>query len=287
MRFSYLGLNEPINLINPSLFSFIRSFRHKEPMLPPLTPSGVYALNLEETARFAANNEMAVYTSATQLIKSSDIIFCFLPDKALKGLASDLRGHGIKGKIFCHFSPAFNADILDFGEDNTYASFFIPSFEKLTDGKLKPSDMFIEGYGDRYDEILYVCKILGIPFHEINKNDKLMYLTAISMLTDFKDFIEEASKKLLKISLYNNYDLYEEILVKYKSKNHILNHYDPTNADDVRTIEAQSDLLSSIGIDDVSALYASLILAKARGLDRQSIAGEHIKHIARQLINNL
>ena len=287
MRFSYLGLNEPINLINDFLFSFIRSFRRKQPMLPPLTPSGIYAQNVEEAARFAADNEMAVFTSADQFIKSSDIIFCFLPDKALKNLARDLRGHEIKGKIFCHFSPAFNAEVLDFGEENTYASFLMQCLEKLPDGKLKPTDIFVEGYGSRYDEIFYVCQILGIALHEISKNDKLMYMTAMSMLTDFKDYIEEASKKLLKISLYNNYELYENILEKYNSKDYILNNYDPLKTSDVRTVEAQSDMLSSIGLDDVSTLYASLLLAKARGLDAQTSASSHIKQIAQKLINNL
>ncbi len=286
MRFSYLGLNEPVNLINDSLFSFIRSFRHKEPMLPPLTPSGVYATNIEDAARFAANNEMAVFTSVNQFIKSTDVIFCFLPDKALKGLAADLKGHGIKGKIFCHFSPAYSSDVLDFGEENTYASFFIPTFEKLGDGKIKPSDIFVEGYGERYDEIFYVCQILGIKIHEISKNDKLMYLASASMLTDFKDYIEEVSKKLLKISLYNNYDLYEEILGKYKSHDYIINSYDAASASDVATIRAQCELIKSIGIDEVSNLYSSLVLSKSGNNDTANPSSNQIKDIALKLLNN-
>ncbi len=287
MRFSYLGLREPVNLINDALFSFIRSFRRKQPMLPPLTPSGVYAQNVEEAARFAANNEMAVFTSASQFLKSSDIIFCFLPDKALKNIAHDLRGHEIKGKIFCHFSPAFNAEVLDFGEENTYASFLIPCLEKLPDGKMKPTDIFVEGYGARYDEIFYVCQILGITLHEISKNDKLMFMTATSMLTDFKDYIEQAARKLLKISLYNNYELYKEISAKHNNKDYILNNYDPIKASDVRTLESQSDMLSSMGLDEVSTLYASLLLAKVRGLDAQTPASSRVEEIAQKLINNL
>jgi len=286
MRFSYLGLSEPVNLVNDALFSCIRSFRHKEPMLQPLNPSGVYTSDFNATAKFASQNEFATYTQVMPFIKNSDIIFCFLPDTALKGLANDLRGHGIKNKIFCHFSPAFNADVLDFGEENTYASFYIPTLKKLPNGSFQPSDVFIEGYGDRYDEIFYVCSILGIKLHEISKKDKLMYISAMTMLTDFQSYIENASKKLLKISLYNDYSLYEDILSKYKNDEYVINNYDPVVTSDIRTINAQKELFDSIGLDDVSTLYASLLLAKSRSMQNDINASEQIKAIALKLIND-
>ncbi len=286
MRFSYLGLSEPVNLINDALFSRIRSFRHKEPMLPPLNPSGVYASDFKEAAKFASKNEMATYTSVMPFIKSTDVIFCFLSDAAIRGLAADLRGHGIKGKIFCHFSPALNADVLDFGDENTYASFFIPTLKKTGNSNPEPSDIFIEGYGDRYDEIFYVCQILGIPLHEISKKDKLMYITAVSMLTDFSKYIENASEKLLKIALYDDYSLYEDIISKFGSSEYIINSYDPVASSDVRMVEAQREMFKAIGLDDVSTLYASLLLAKTKSVQDEINLSERIKDIALKIINN-
>lgn len=283
MKFSYLGMSEPMNVVHEALMRYIVSYRRSHSVVPPLIAGGIFSSKLEEAAVFAAANEMAVYTSAADIINKSHIIFCFLPEKALKGLASSLRGHGITGKIFCHFNPAFDAEVLDFGSDNTYVSFFIPVYQHANDGII-PHKLFVEGYGRRFDEITYIAQILDIPLTPITREDKTLLLIAANLLNDFPTYIEQIAQKLMRISFYNNPELADYIFEKYKSHDYTINSYDPTNTANIRFVENQSDILKSIGLNDVSTLFASYLLAKTTKYNPDNEAMSRIADIARKLM---
>ncbi len=277
MRFSYIGLKEPASEISPYLLSFIKSYRHKEPTMPPLEAGGVYCTDFQESALFACENDMAVYTSASDVIKSSDILFCFLSDKALRSLKNDLKGHGIQNKIFCHFSHTYDSDVLDFDDRNTYISLYVPMFERVDDNTRKPTHVFVEGYGPKYDDFLYMCQILSIPVYQITKEDKLILKTALNFISDFKKYIDDRAKKLLNIALYDKPEFVDDFLSKSRDEKFCVNAYDAIENSDIRYIETQNEMLNDIGIDDISTLFASLLLAKAKNKDDNSALSKKLK----------
>lgn len=286
MVFSYLGLSKPLTVVNEAIMSYIGAYYKKHGRISaPLTPGGVYGTDISAVANFAAANDMCAYITADEMIRKSDIIFCFLPDKAIRTLAQSLRGHGIRNKIFCHFTPAFDANILDFGTDNTYISFFIPVYQHMQTGKIKPKHIFAEGYGDRFDEVTYIAEMLDIPLTLISTEDKAIYLTAANFLNDFSTYIEQAAKKLMRISLYSRPELADTIFKQYKSQDHTLNSYDPIKGGNVRFLENQSDMLSALGLKDVSTLFGSLLLAESRMIDSDKPGYSRITDIAKRLIN--
>ncbi len=284
MKFSYFGMEAPMHEVNDALMAHIRACRREYPTMPPLTPDGVFAPDIQKAATFAVQNEMAVYTSALDMIKNADVIFCFLPEKALKGFATDMRSRGITGKIFCHFNPAFNSDVLRFDSHNTYVSFFIPLYQKLADGTLKAEHVFVEGFGPRYDEVHVVAGLLGFRLTVIDKDSKLIYLTAANFLNDFKKHIEDSAQKLMRVGLYNSPELADEIIQKYNQPGYTLSSYDAASASNLRFVQAQSDMFAAIGLDDVSSLFGALLHAKSKSMQKDSAAASRIAEASKRLI---
>lgn len=284
MKFSYLGMEEPMQEVSGALMAHIRECRREYPTMAPLTPDGVFSPDTQKAATFAVQNEMAVYTSALDMIKNADVIFCFLPERGLKSFAEDMRSRGITGKIFCHFCPAFNADVLMFDARNTYVSFFIPLYHKLGDGTLRAEHVFVEGFGPRYDEVDVVAKLLGISLTSIDKDSKLIYLSAANFLNDFKKHIDHCAQKLMRVGLYNTPALADEIFQKSNHPDYILSSYDAASSSNLKFVHAQSDMFSAIGLDDVSSLFGALLLAKIKSLPKDSPKASLIAEAARQLI---
>ena len=284
MKFSYLGMEEPMREVNASLMTHIRACRREYPTMPPLTPDGVFASDIQKAASFAVQNEMAVYTSALDMIKNADVIFCFLSESALRSFADDMSSRGITGKIFCHFCPAFNADVLRFDARNTYASFFIPLYQKLPDGTLKAEHVFVEGFGPRYDEVHFVARLLGITLTAIDKESKLIYLTAANFLNDFKKHIEDSAQKLMRVALYNDPALADEIFQKCNLPDYMLSSYDAIASANLRFVHSQSDMFAALGLNDVSSLFGALLLAKSKSVPKDFSKASHIAEAAHRLI---
>ena len=258
--------------------------QHICPTMPPLTPDGVFASDIQKAASFAVQNEMAVYTSALDMIKNADVIFCFLPENGLVSFADDMRSRGITGKIFCHFCPAFNADVLRFDARNTYVSFFIPLYQKLSGGTLKAEHVFVEGFGPRYDEVHVVARLLGITLTSIDKESKLIYLTAANFLNDFKNYIEDSAQKLMRVALYKDPALADEIFQKYSQSDYMLSSYDAASSANLKFVHSQSDMFAAIGLDDVSSLFGALLHAKSKSMPKDSTKASHIGEAAKRLI---
>ena len=284
MKFSYLGMEAPMQEVSGALMAHIRECRREYPIMAPLTPDGVFSPDTQKAATFAVQNEMAVYTSAIDMIKNADVIFCFLPERGLKSFAEDMRSRGITGKIFCHFCPAFNADVLMFDARNTYVSFFIPLYHKLGDGTLRAEHVFVEGFGPRYDEVGVVAKLLGISLTSIDKDSKLIYLSAANFLNDFKKHIDHCAQKLMRVGLYNTPALADEIFQKSNHPDYILSSYDAASSSNLKFVHAQSDMFSAIGLDDVSSLFGALLLAKTKSLPKDSPKASLIAEAAKRLI---
>lgn len=285
MVYSYLGLAKPMAVVNESIKSHLLQYRSNfRGVVSPLEPGGVLASNFEKTVKFAANHDMSVYYSAEDLLEKSDIIFVFLADKAIRSLASSLRNRGIRNKIICHFSPAFNSDILDFDSANTYVSFVIPSYDYDETNKPSASRFFAEGYGDMFDEFRYVLKIIGIDVTVLTTQEKALYLTASQFLVDFPKFIEEAAERLLRISLWSSPSAVQEIMQQYKNRTHILNSYSGAAHGNIEFAYNQKNALDSLGIKDISNLFAALMYAEANRLAPDNPASADIAKLAAKMI---
>ena len=84
MKYSFIGLGKPMGAVNNLFKSHIKKYRLShvgEEM--PLEPGGVFSSNLSAAASFAGENDMCVYLTLEELLINSDIIFIFLPDKAI------------------------------------------------------------------------------------------------------------------------------------------------------------------------------------------------------------
>ncbi|MBO5370045.1 MAG: hypothetical protein J6B23_05145 [Clostridia bacterium] len=287
MILSYLGLSEPIKIVNNLFQNKIISYRRANPGMPlPLTMGGVHGPDLGISANFASQYEMSVYINAKDLFDKSDIIFVFLPEKSLRNLAKDLKGHNIRDKIICHFSPAFDSDVLDFGPENTYISFFIPTY-KISGGDIpEADDIFVEGYGIRFYEMGCIMDILGINYVNIERNDKTAYLAAANFMNEIPKYIEQMAYKLMKISLHNTPNLCDELISKHHSSEYILNSYNPISAHDALFVRKQSDFFASMGLDEFSSLYAALLLSQRQNAREESTSDIKIKKICRKLLKD-
>ena len=101
MKYSFIGLGKPMGAVNNLFKSHIKKYRLShvgEEM--PLEPGGVFSSNLSAAASFAGENDMCVYLTLEELLINSDIIFIFLPDKAIKTISLTLGKYDVKNKIF-------------------------------------------------------------------------------------------------------------------------------------------------------------------------------------------
>lgn len=285
MEFSYLGLSEPVDIVNSVLLNHTVSYRRtNRNHTPPLRFGGVYGADLQMTANFAAKNEMAVYTKAYDIFSKSDIILVFLPNKAIKSLAASLRGHGITGKIICHFSPSLCADVLDFGVGNTYLSMFMPTYYNQGDATFRPDTVLVEGYGSKMSEAEAIMDMLGINYITFSRENKLAYLAAASFLSDFPRLVESAAHRLMKMSLYSAPQLADSIMEHYKAGDCVINSCSVADSSDYGFFKSQSEVLSSLGIDDISTLFATMLLAQQQSFKADSVSTAKFDRMCKKLL---
>ncbi len=260
MTYSFLGLGKPIAAVNNILKTRIMSFHRDNPdRTLPLEPGGIFASDISMAAAFAGDNNMCVYMSIDELLQKSDIIFIFLTDKALKNISLTLGKHLIKGKIFCHFSGGYFADILDFNSANTYLSMYLPYFTKDNEGHTISPHILAEGYGKNIDRLMEVFSELKINITFITAEEKLMYLTAVNLAKDMPLVLKETAKRLAGYALASGPDTSRELVHMLTETPSELNSYNSMEARDADFVSRQFDILKSVGIEDITNLYGSLV----------------------------
>ena len=260
MVYSFIGLGKPIAAVNNILKTKMREYRKQNPHMEcPLKVGGIYATDLSMAASFAGDNDMCVYMSIDELLKKSDIIFIFLTDKALKGISINLGKHIAKRKIFCHFSPAYLAEILDFNSANTYVSMFLPYFSKDDDGHSFSKHIIAEGYGKGIDRLKEIFLNLEIDISFITAEEKIMYLTAVNLCRDMNFVLNATAQRLAKYALASCKDLRGELMDLIIQTPSELNTYNPIEAENVDFIQKQCRMLKALGISDITNLYSSLM----------------------------
>lgn len=285
MVVSYLGLSDPLEAVNEAVLNHIVSYRKANNGLSTILEiGGIYDTNLRVAANFAAKYEIAVYTRLEDFIKRSDAIFVFLPDNMLKKFCNTLKAAKVKNKIICHFNPGYNADVLDLGEENTYVSFYIPSFRKCSDGKSKPDIVFVEGYGKDFANIEIIMNLLDFKFCMMSEIEKELYLTAANFLNDFPKHIENVAHRLMKIALHGNPSVAEEIFNNYKDNQILINSYDPVATSNSGFLTKQYDVISKMGISDIASLFAAFILSENYCYGMDFAAQMKIERMCRKLL---
>ncbi len=260
MVYSFIGLGKPIAAVNNILKNHIRDYRRAHPGANmPLTPGGIFASDLSRAAAFAGDNDMCVYMSIEDLLQKSDIIFVFLSDKALKNISVTIGKYLIKGKIFCHFSPAFSADILDFNSNNTYLSMYLPVFSKDEQGHTVSNRIIAEGYGKNTDKLKDTFCELGIDMSFVSSDERLMYLTAVNIVKDMSVILKYTAKRLAKYALASHGELCDELTDIMLQTPSDLNSYSAIDAGDADFVSKQCKALKSLGINEITDLFCSLL----------------------------
>lgn len=285
MKFSFLGLSKPASKVCDALLETIKDYRIKmSGATSPLIPGGVYVPNLEICTAFASSKDLAVYISIGDLVEKSDVIFTFLPDSTFKNLHKSFRRYDIKGKIFCHFNPEYDAENLDFGPDNTYVSILLPAIKK--NGAIDLSyGIIMQGYGERFDEFLGVIETLGIKVKCLNSDEKCLYQGAVNIMKNVPKLAVESSKKLVRSVLGSDCDivkLFDDVKI---SDEYIMPSNSPCEKGDTEYIDMQKKLMKSMGLEDSQVFYATLLLAKV--LDSVPDSSQTIKDIAKSIIRKL
>ncbi len=285
MTFSFLGLSKPVTKVYEALSGAVKDYRTMNMGAPStLTPGGVYVPDLEKCTEFASSRGMAVYMNVGDLIKKSDIIFVFLHDSTFKNLHKTLRRLEIKDKIFCHFNPDYDAEIMDFGPDNTYVSILVPAMHK--NGLFDLSyGLIMQGYGSRYDEFVHATQTLGIKVKSLNADEKCLYQAAVNILKYLPNIAVESSKRLAKAVLGADNNITELFNSVKVVNEYNMPSYSPCDDGNVDYIDNQKKLLKSMGLEDVEVLYAALLLAKAIRGDMELF--QSIKDVAKTIIRKL
>ena len=283
MKYSFIGLGKPIGAVNNLFKSQIKKYRltHVGEEIP-LEPGGVFSSNLSAAASFAGENDMCVYLTLEELLINSDIIFIFLPDKAIKTISLTLGKYDVKNKIFCHMSSAHAADILDFNSKNSYMSWHFPYFKKDEDEHSLPGRIIAEGYGKRIDAFKEALEVLEIETLFVSPEEKLMYIAALSIAKDLPLMLEYTSKRLIKYALGSHSTLSQELMEMVNTSPESFNSYDPVEKDDADFAAHQLDILQSLGIDEITRLYSSLLAVAARTKDTQTKESERIALLAKR-----
>ena len=283
MKYSFIGLGKPIGAVNKLFKSQIKKYRltHVGEEMP-LEPGGVFSSNLSAAASFAGENDMCVYLTLEELLINSDIIFIFLPDKAIKTISLTIGKYDVKNKIFCHMSSAHTADILDFNSKNSYMSWHFPYFIKDENDHSIPGKIVAEGYGKRIDALKEALGILGIETFFVSPEEKLMYIAALSVAKDLPLMLEYTSKRLIKYALGSHSTLSQELMEMVNTSPDSFNSYDPVEKDDADFAARQLDILQKLGIDEITKLYSSLLAISAQTKDTPTKETERIALLSKK-----
>lgn len=265
MIYSFIGLGKPLAAVNNTLRNHICEYHKSHPDSPlPLEPGGIFASDISRAAAFAGDNDMCVYVSIEDLLQKSDIIFVFLSDKALRSISVTIGKYIIKGKVFCHFSPAFGADILDFNSGNTYLSMYLPRVFKDDDGHTVAKSIIAEGYGRNLDKIKNIFSELCMDVSFVSADEKLMYHTAASIAKDMPLVLKYTAKRLAKYALASHGKLCDELTDIMMQTPSDLNSYNAIDSEDVDFVQRQCDALKSLGMSEITNLFCSLTSISAK-----------------------
>jgi len=263
MKYSFVGMSKPMKDINNLLRRGISNFRRQHPgEALPLEPSGIFAPNLSQAAAFAGDNDMGIHYSFFDVLKKSDVIFVFLGEKSLESLPLSFNKYDIKGKIFCHASPAFTSDILNVNSYNTYTSLLITACPERESQNAGYGPLLLEGYGRRFDEFRECLDFMGVDHSVITSEEKRLYLTAMNFISDFPDIIAEIGKKLMKISLADAPEAYDKILQLMSDKSAGLTSYNALENGDTNYLNHQNDLMNRMGLEPINSLFKSIVNLK-------------------------
>lgn len=259
MILSYLGLSAPVSFVNECVQRYIIDYRKSNDTLPPpLSCGGVYTNDFKAATSFAAENDMGVFIKAEDLFEKSDIIFVFLPDSALKTLASSLKGHGIRNKIIVHFSPAYCADVLDFGPENTYACVYLPfTFDTSVNHDAKLT-FYIQGYGNRLDDFVYILRMMSIVPVIMDKDERMLIITAVNFRSKLTEVINRTSLKLIDISLSTKPQVAKKLLEEFDNNCYTWISYDAVKSKNTDFIQTQREVISGLSYSDAENLLGLL-----------------------------
>lgn len=253
--------------VNEALQRYIKKYRYNYPEIPPpLEPGGVYMTDIRKSALFAGKNDMAVCFNFMDTFKKSDIIFVFMSENGLRSIASKMERSGIRNKIICHFNPHFNADILDFGSENTYVSFLIPILEKAA-GVYKAHHLIAEGYGDRFDEVKYLADMMEMECIFLNSKEKNVYTTGIDFLNTYTYMMKKIGVFLIETALASEPDVCNDIIKKLPLKEYISNPVSDITKLDYDYVLRQEKVLKDIDLKYIKKAYAGVVASINQYID--------------------
>ncbi len=284
MVYSYFGASRQILSFNNMLKKKTdEDKRIKKSFVSILEADGIYAGTVDTTANLAGELDMCAYLNPKDVIEKADIIFIFLDDEDLKKISDYLGRFNVRDKIFCHFSPAYTAKILDFSPANTYISMYLPYLVEDNASEAYPEHIIASGYGRRLADFKKVFTELGIDCSFVSPEEKLLCLTAVNMVREMPAALTATAQRLVKYALATSPDMSEGIRRVMSENPHMLNGYDAIKEDNEDFALTQCQLLANVGLNDITKMYISLLKVYTDSFEPT----ENRKRVMRYTMENL
>ncbi len=179
--------------------------------------TGYYDTDINVALEAADFTRSGMYTSLSELVKSSDMIFITTTDSTIENVWGDVKELSIENKIFCHCSGALSSDIFKGIEEKGAFGYSIhplfscssktSSYKNLYDALIT-----IEGSKERLLEVEELFKGLGNKTKIIDSSQKIKYHAAAVFASNQTIALAGQAADILEQCGFTRYEAIKSIL---------------------------------------------------------------------------
>lgn len=179
--------------------------------------TGYYDTDINVALEAADFTRSGMYTSLSELVKSSDMIFITTTDSTIENVWGDVKELSIENKIFCHCSGALSSDIFKGIEEKGAFGYSIhplfscssktSSYKNLYDALIT-----IEGSKERLSEVEELFKGLGNKTKIIDSSQKIKYHAAAVFASNQTIALAGQAADILEQCGFTRYEAIKSIL---------------------------------------------------------------------------
>ncbi len=179
--------------------------------------TGYYDTDINVALEATDFTRSGMYTSLSELVKSSDMIFITTTDSTIENVWGDVKELSIENKIFCHCSGALSSDIFKGIEEKGAFGYSIhplfscssktSSYKNLYDALIT-----IEGSKERLSEVEELFKGLGNKTKIIDSSQKIKYHAAAVFASNQTIALAGQAADILEQCGFTRYEAIKSIL---------------------------------------------------------------------------
>lgn len=179
--------------------------------------TGYYDTDINVALEAADFTRSGMYTSLSELVKSSDMIFITTTDSTIENVWGDVKELSIENKIFCHCSGALSSDIFKGIEEKGAFGYSIhplfscssktSSYKNLYDALIT-----IEGSKERLLEVEELFKGIGNKTKIIDSSQKIKYHAAAVFASNQTIALAGQATDILEQCGFTRYEAIKSIL---------------------------------------------------------------------------